>query len=455
VLVPVSLKPFIPIADTPFMAISVAQFNALTKGPESASRRSAGTDRPEASCRGCGKRLSRTFIDLGSSPLANSYLEPPALCRMEPFYPLHAFVCERCFLVQLESFEAPDAIFSDYAYFSSYSSSWLKHAECYVEMMMRRRDLGPWSRVVEIASNDGYLLQYFLQRGVGVLGIEPAVNVAKVARERGIRTETVFFGLEQARRIHDSYGAADLIVGNNVLAHVPDLNDFVAGVAALLAGGGLATFEFPHLLRLIDKAQFDTIYHEHFSYFSLLAVEPVFARHGLEVVDVEELSTHGGSLRLYVSHRKNIPSAGTAVGALREQELAAGLSTLNAYSAFAAQVARRKRALLHFLITAADEGKQVVGYGAPAKGNTLLNYCGVGPDLLAYTVDRSPHKQGRFLPGSRIPIFAPEKIVETRPDVVLILPWNLKDEIAGEMRVVRSWGGTFVVPIPEMSVVSS
>jgi SAM-dependent methyltransferase len=441
------------MADTPIMAISVAQFSALTKAPEAASGLSPGAGRPAACCRGCGKRLSRTFIDLGSSPLANSYLEPLGLSRMEPFYPLHAFVCEHCFLVQLESFEAPDAIFSDYAYFSSYSSSWLKHAERYVEMMMRRRELGPTSRVVEIASNDGYLLQYFLQRGVSVLGIEPAANVAQVARGRGIRTETVFFGLEQARRIHGSYGAADLIVGNNVLAHVPDLNDFVAGVAALLGRRGVATFEFPHLLRLIDKGQFDTIYHEHFSYFSLLAIEPVFERHGLEVVDVEQLATHGGSLRLYVSHRGGKPLAGTAVQTLRQQEAAAGLSTLSAYSTFADQVARRKRDLLVFLITAADEGKQVVGYGAPAKGNTLLNYCGVGPDLLAYTVDRSPYKQGRYLPGSRIPIFAPDKIVETRPDVVLILPWNLKDEIAQEMSVIRSWGGTFVVPIPEMSAV--
>jgi len=456
----------VPIADTEVMVMSVTQLEALTRDAAPSARSQSeskpppwssdiASDRPGARCRSCSKVLNRTFIDLGTSPLANSYLEPPALNRMEAFYPLRAFVCESCFLVQLETFEAPDVIFSDYAYFSSYSSSWLKHAEQYVETMLRRRGLGPSSRVVEIASNDGYLLQYFMRHGVGVLGVEPAANVATVARERGIPTETVFFGLEQARRIRGEYGTADLIVGNNVLAHVPDLNDFVAGVAALLDPSGLATFEFPHLLRLIEKTQFDTIYHEHCSYFSLLAVEPVFERHGLELVDVEELSTHGGSLRLHAAHRQNVPTASSAVGALREREVAAGLSTLTAYSAFADRVARRKRQLLHFLISAADEGKQVVGYGAPAKGNTLLNYCGVGPDLLAYTVDRSPHKQGRYLPGSRIPIFAPEKILETRPDVVLILPWNLKDEIALEMSVVRSWGGTFVVPIPEMSVVAS
>jgi hypothetical protein len=304
------------------------------------------------------------------------------------------------------------------------------------------------SRVVEIASNDGYLLQYFVAAGVPVLGVEPAANIAAVAVERGIPTESVFFGAVEAHSIRSRHGRADLIVGNNVLAHVPDLHDFVSGVAILLAADGLATFEFPHLLRLIDEAQFDTIYHEHFSYFSLLAVEPVFERHGLRVVDVDELPTHGGSLRLHVARLD--ASSTPAVAALRTREVAAGLRSLETYRTFGEGVKRRKRELLRFLIDAADAGKTVAGYGAPAKGNTLLNYCGVGPDLLPFTVDRSPHKQGRYLPGCRIPIYAPEHLIAARPDFVLILPWNLRVEIAAEMSIVHSWGGQFVVPIPRV-----
>ena len=404
-------------------------------------------------CRHCGAPLVHTFCDLGMSPLANSYPSPNDRAGMEPFYPLHAFVCGGCFLVQLQEFETPEAIFSDYAYFSSYSRSWLAHAEAYTREMISRLGLGPHSQVVEIASNDGYLLQYFVQAGIPVLGVEPAENVARAAQVKGIPTRIAFFGSETAAVLSGEGIQADLLLGNNVLAHVPRLHDFVSGLKALLKPGGVITMEFPHLLRLMQETQFDTIYHEHFSYFSFLAVEQVFASNGLRIFDVQQLPTHGGSLRIFAAHADDAthPSGENGL-ALRTAEAEAGLEELETYCQFADKVKATKRHLLSFLIDARERGKTVVGYGAPAKGNTLLNYCGVRSDLLDYTVDLSPHKQGRMLPGVRIPIAHPDRIRETRPDYVLILPWNLKDEIMQQMAHVRSWGGSFVVPIPEVRV---
>jgi SAM-dependent methyltransferase len=405
-------------------------------------------------CRFCSAPLVLSFADLGMSPLSNSYLKPEQLQRMEPFYPLHAWVCGSCFLVQLEEFETPEHIFSDdYAYFSSYSDSWLEHCRAYTESMRARFGYSPQSLVVEIASNDGYLLQYFVKSGIPVLGIEPAANVARAAEEKGVPTLVRFFGAETARRLAAEGRQADLLLGNNVLAHVPDLNDFVRGMAILLKPHGVITMEFPHLLRLIKENQFDTIYHEHFSYFSFLNVEKVFAAHGLTLFDVEEIPTHGGSLRIFGRHAADAskPVSGR-VAKLRQDETDAGLDRVATYSAFAEQIKATKRALLRFLIEAKEESKKVAGYGAPAKGNTLLNYCGARADLVEYTVDRSPHKQGLFLPGTHIPIYAPERLAETRPDYVLILPWNLKDEIVGQMAHVRSWGGKFVLPIPRVTV---
>ena len=389
------------------------------------------------------------------SPLSNAYLGPDQVHCMEPFYPLHAWVCGSCFLVQLEEFESPERIFSDYAYFSSYSDSWLEHARRYAEMMTVRFAYGPSSFVAEIASNDGYLLQYFRQRGIHVLGIEPAVNVAAEAERKGIPTLVKFFGTDTASELVASGKKADLLIGNNVLAHVPRLNDFVEGMRIFLAPGGVITMEFPHLLRLMEGNQFDTIYHEHFSYFSLVVAERVFAAHRLTVFDVEEIPTHGGSLRIFARHAANSSlTISSRVGGLRAREHGMGLERAETYAAFAEKVRATKRSLLRFLIDARESGKRVAGYGAPAKGNTLLNYCGVRTDLLEYTVDRSPHKQGQFLPGTHIPIHAPEKIRETQPDYVLILPWNLKDEIIEQMADVRSWGGRFVVPIPEVKVIA-
>lgn len=406
-----------------------------------------------ASCRFCGHPLSRSFADLGMSPLANSYVPPERLRAMEPFYPLHAYVCERCLLVQLEEFESPERIFGDYAYFSSCSPSWLEHARVYADRMTARFGVDPAWQVIEIASNDGYLLRNFKTRGIPVLGIEPAANVARVAIDAGIPTEVRFFGRETARALVDAGRQADLLIGNNVLAHVPDLNDFVGGLALVLKERGILTMEFPHLLRLIEHTEFDTIYHEHFSYFSLLTVEKVFAAHGLALFDVEELPTHGGSLRIYAQRADDGSRAPTGrLADLREQERSAGLTDLRTYDAFAEKVRETKRKLLAFLIEARREGKRIVGYGAPAKGNTLLNYCGVRGDFLDYVVDVSPHKQGRFLPGTHLPIDAPERIFETRPDYVLILPWNLKEEIMRQMAGIREWGGSFVVPIPEPAV---
>ncbi len=405
-------------------------------------------------CRFCGSPLTLSFADLGMSPPSNSYLKPEQLDRMERFYPLHAWVCGKCFLVQLEEFESPEEIFSDYAYFSSYSDSWLKHAKAYTEAMAKRFSLGPSSFVVEIASNDGYLLQYFVERGVPVLGIEPAANVAAVAEKKGVPSLVKFFGVKTAQELVASgRQRPDLMLGNNVLAHVPDLNDFVAGMKILLAPGGVVTMEFPHLLRLMHENQFDTIYHEHFSYISFVVAERVFAAHGLTLFDVDEIPTHGGSLRIYARHAENAAlPVSPKVAELRGREQAAGLERADTYLSFAEQVRATKRSLLKFLISARESGKRVAGYGAPAKGNTLLNYCGVRTDLIEYTVDRSPHKQGHFLPGVHIPVYGPERIRETRPDYVLILPWNIKDEVMAQMADVRTWGGKFVLPVPEVRV---
>ncbi len=401
-----------------------------------------------STCRFCAAPLTHTFVDLGMSPFANSIVAERDLNRMEPFYPLHARVCARCFLVQLDEFEPPESIFADYVYFSSYSSTWLDHAARYAEYATGRFGLGPDNFVVEVASNDGYLLQYFAQRGVPVLGVEPAANVAEVARAKGIPTEVRFFGRETARRLA-SRRRADLLIGNNVLAHVPDLNDFVAGIATLLAPHGVATLEFPHLLRLIEEEQFDTIYHEHFSYFSLATAERVFAGHGLTLIDVEELPTHGGSLRIFAAHAGDVAER---VHELRAREEAGGLGDVDTYTSFGARARRAKWEILAFLIEAKDAGETIVGYGAPAKGNTLLNFCGIGTDFIDYTVDRNPHKQGRYLPGTHIPILPPQQIGRTRPDIVFILPWNLRDEIIEEMSFVRDWGGRFLVRSPELQV---
>ncbi len=404
-------------------------------------------------CRFCQAPLRVSFVDLGMSPLCQRHIHAHELNAMEPFFPLHAYVCESCFLVQLGEYVAPEEIFGFYHYFSSYSDSWLAHAKRYTEQMIARLGLDANSRVAEIASNDGYLLQYFAERGIPCLGIEPAANVAEAARARGIETVSRFFGTETARSLRAERGPVDLLLGNNVLAHVPDLNDFVAGMAEFLAPSGTITMEFPHLLRLMAENQFDTIYHEHFSYFSFTVVEKVFAAHGLALVDVEELPTHGGSLRIYARHAgPATPEPSPAVRALRRQEAAAGVSSLEFYRSFAERVEATKRKLLSFLIEAREHGKTVAGYGAPGKGNTLLNYCGIRSDLVSYTVDRSPMKQGTFLPGTRIPVYAPERIDETRPDYLLILPWNLVEEITRQMSRIREWGGRFVVPIPEVRV---
>lgn len=405
-------------------------------------------------CRFCGTELRQTFVDLGLTPLSNSFLTLEQLNQKEAVYPLHARVCEKCFLVQLEEFETPESIFSDYAYFSSYSESWLRHARAYSEAMINRFDLNSGSQVVEIASNDGYLLQYFLKQDIPVLGIEPAANVAAAAEQKGIPTLTKFFGVSLATELRAEGRSADLLLGNNVLAHVPNLNDFVAGLKILLKPNGVITMEFPHLMRLISGNQFDTIYHEHFSYFSFLTVEEIFARHGLRLFDVEELSTHGGSLRIYAQHQESAGRETTSrVAQLKLSELEAGARRLETFQTFGKQTEETKRALLDFLGKVKREGGSVVGYGAPAKGNTLLNYCDIGRDIIDYTVDLNPHKQGRFLPGSHIPIYSPDRINETRPDYVMILPWNLREEIMSQWERIREWGGQFVVPIPSVEVI--
>ena len=406
-----------------------------------------------AGCRFCGAALQHTFVDLGMSPLCESFLTRAQLNQMEPFYPLHAYVCERCFLVQVEEYVRPEHIFSEYAYFSSYSDAWLQHAKSYTDMIVSRLGLNGSSRVVELGSNDGYLLQYFVQRGIPVLGVEPATNVAAVAVDKGVPTTTRLFGRDSARTLVNEGVQADLIIGNNVLAQVTDLNGFVAGMKLLLKPGGVITMEFPHLLRLMNEHQFDTIYHEHFSYFSFVTVAQIFAAHGLTLFDVEELWTHGGSLRIYAQHAEDgARPLAPRVGTLLAREKAAGLDRLERYADFTEQVAETKRKLLEFLISAKRQGRSIAGYGAPGKGNTLLNYCGIRTDFLDYTVDRNPYKHGRFLPGTHVPIFPPEKIKETRPDYLLILPWNLKDEIMAQMAQIRTWGGQFVIPIPALEV---
>jgi hypothetical protein len=404
-------------------------------------------------CRFCAAALNVTFVDLGMSPLCQTHIEPHELNMMERFYPLRAWVCESCYLVQLEEYVSPDQIFSDYAYFSSYSDSWVEHARNYAHGMITRLGLGAKSLVMEIASNDGYLLQHFKVRGVPCRGIEPAANVAEVAVAKGIPTTVKFFGRKTATEVAQEYGRADLLLGNNVLAHVPDINDFVGGMSVLLKQGGVITMEFPHLLKLMDENQFDTIYHEHFSYLSFTTVEKIFAHHGLRLFDVDQIPTHGGSLRIYGCHAKDETHPNTlAVQQLRQEEAARGLTGLAAYGAFERLVKETKRKLLSFLIDVRQQGKSIVGYGAPGKGNTLLNYCGIRTDFLDYTVDRSPHKQGRYTPGTHIPIVDPERIRATRPDYVLILPWNLQSEITKQHSYIKEWGGRFVVPIPTVKV---
>jgi SAM-dependent methyltransferase len=405
-------------------------------------------------CLFCASELTTTVVDLGMSPLCENFLDRSQLNGMEPFYPLHVYVCGTCWLVQVEEYVDPEGLFAvDYRYYSSYSESWLRHAETYVELATQRLGLGSDHLVVELGSNDGYLLQYFVQRGIPVLGIEPAGTIAEVANAKGVRTVAEFFGRTMAERLVAEDRRADLVVGNNVLAQVPDPNDFVAGIATLLAPGGTVTIEFPHLVRLVEENQYDTIYHEHFSYFSFSTVSTIFAAHGLTVFDVEELPSHGGSLRIWARHTDGDPRPLTErARELLDREEALGVRTTAYYESFARRVEATKRRLLEFLITAKDQGKTVVGYGAPGKGNTLLNYCGIRTDLLEYTVDRNPHKHGRFTPGTHIPIHAPERLLETRPDYVLILPWNLTTEIVESMSWVREWGGKFVVPIPEVRV---
>lgn len=394
-------------------------------------------------------------MDLGASPLAQSFLSQHQLNQMEPFYPLHVYVCGKCFLVQIQEFVAPENIFSDYLYFASYSDSWLAHARAYTKEMVQRFPLNEKSLVVEIASNDGYLLQYFVEKKIPVLGIEPAANVATVAVQKGVPSLVKFFNSDTARELVAKGQRADLLLGNNVLAHVPDINDFVTAMKILLKPAGVITMEFPHLMRLMEENQFDTIYHEHFSYFSFLAVEKIFAAHGLTPFDVQELPTHGGSLRIFARHAEDSSKpVGSSVTELRARELSAGFDRLATYSRFGEQAKETKRKLLEFLIHAKQSGKRIAAYGAAAKGNTLLNYCGIRTDFIDYVVDRSPHKQGKYLPGVRIPIYPPEHIRETRPDYLLILPWNLKEEIMKSNAYLWGWGGRFVVPIPEVIVYS-
>ena len=408
-------------------------------------------------CRFCGAHLEHTFVNLGASPIANDYRNVPQLSEMEPFYPLHVKVCDRCLLVQVADCISARHIFSDsYAYFSSFSDSWLAHARAYVEMITDRLQLGPQHHVIEVACNDGYLLQYFVAKGIPVLGIEPTANTAAAAEKKGIPTVMKFLGEVTAQELVRGGRQADLVIGNNVLAHVPDINDFVEGLRLLLKPTGVLTMEFPHLLQLMAHNQFDTIYHEHYQYLSLRVVEKIFGAHGLTVFDVEELPTHGGSLRIYARLTSNESPPGTRrLADLRQRELRAGYDRLDAYLSFTERVKETKRKLLEFLIAAKRNGKTIVGYGAPAKGNTLLNYCGVRTDFIDYTVDRSPHKQKLFLPGTHIPIHHPDKIRETKPDYVLILPWNIKDEIMQQMAFIREWGGEFVVPIPEVRIYTS
>jgi SAM-dependent methyltransferase len=407
---------------------------------------------PGMRCRFCGTTVRHVFVDLGMAPLGESFLTATQLHQREPFYPLRVHVCEQCFLVQLAEYVSPAEIFSEYAYFSSYSRSWVEQARAYAEQMRRRLPLTDRSFVIEIASNDGYLLQHFVRAGIPVLGIEPAANVAATARKRHVPTRSAFFGVEVAEELALAGECADLLIGNNVLARVPDLNEFVKSLKIALKPDGIITMEFPHLMRLMEGIQFDTIYHEHLSYFSLLTVERLFEAHGLAIDDVEELPTHGGSLRIYARHSEAGTEAGEAVRQLRRREEHAGLNRVQSYGHFASRVSETKRRLLEFLIDVKRQGKSIVGYGAPGNGNTLLNYCGIRSDFIDYTVDRNPYKHYKFLPGTHIPVFPPERIQATRPDYVLILPWNLEEEIVEQMRYIRAWGGRCVIPIPEVRV---
>lgn len=412
-----------------------------------------GMDESVKKCRFCGEPLTKTFIDLGLSPLSNSYVESKDLQKGQMMYPLHAYVCAKCFLVQLEEFESPSAIFSEYAYFSSFSESWLLHVKKYTEDMLTRFSLNPKSLVIEIASNDGYLLQYFKKQFVPVLGIEPAANVAEYAVKKGIPTVTEFFGVQLSKKLCAQGKMADLLLGNNVLAHVPNINDFVAGMKILLNRDGIITMEFPHLLNLIQKNQFDTIYHEHFSYLSLHTTESIFEAHGLKIFDVQEWPTHGGSLRIFACHENCVKyPRENAVRELLKKEYELGVDDLKLYDNFTGQIQSLKRSLLSLMIQLKNEGKQIAAYGAPAKGNTLLNYCGIRTDFIDYTVDKNPHKQGKFLPGTQIPIFSPEKLSETKPEYILIMPWNLKEEIIEQLEYARLWGAKFILPIPKVEV---
>lgn len=406
-------------------------------------------------CRFCGNRLDHTFIDLGMSPLCESYLKADQVNQMEPFYPLHVYVCGECFLVQLQEYVPPKDIFNEYAYFSSYSTSWCRHAKAYADTIIERLGLAKKSRVVEIGSNDGYLLEHFVARGIPVVGVEPAANVAEAAKTKGVPTLVEFFGKDTAEDMAAKGHYADLLIANNTLAQIPDINDCIAGMKILLAPNGVITVEFSHITQLIEGNQFDTVYHEHFYYFSFAAAERIFASHGLSIFDVDQLPTHGGSLRIYARHDKHCENAVTdRVRQLKVREEAQGVTDLAYYRSFTERVHATKHHLLEFLIGAKREGKSVVGYGAPGKGNTLLNYCGIRTDLLEYTVDRNPYKQGKFLPGTHIPIHHPRVIVETKPNYVLILPWNIKDEVIEQNAFIGDWGGRFVIPIPELNILT-
>ncbi|MBF0408691.1 MAG: class I SAM-dependent methyltransferase [Candidatus Riflebacteria bacterium] len=404
-------------------------------------------------CRFCQKPLKNVFVDLGMTPLSNSYLSSEMLYQMEPYYPLKAFVCDNCYLVQLQEFETPEQIFRDYSYFSSYSKSWLEHSKKYADESVKRHSLNKNNLVMELACNDGYLLQYFQKHGIPVLGIEPAKNVAIEAEKIGIPVITEFFGTKLAWSLTEQGKKPDLLVANNVLAHVPDLNDFVRGIKIILNTNGTATFEFPHIYRLLEHKQFDTIYHEHFSYFSFLTVTEVFKRHGLMVYDVDELQTHGGSIRVYVTHQESPKPITQKVTELIQREKNEGFGTLEKYLSFQRSADIIRWNTLSFLIDAANKGKKVLGYGAPAKCNTFFNFCGIRRDLVPFTTDISPHKQGLYLPGSHIPIHSPEVILSEKPDYLFILPWNIKDEIISQMSAIRQWGGKFVIAIPELKII--
>ena len=405
-------------------------------------------------CRFCNSELTRKFVNLGMSPLANSYLRSDQINQMEPYYPLHAFVCNKCLLVQLEEFETPEHIFTNYAYFSSYSQTWVKHAEDYANTAINRFNLDKNSQVIEIASNDGYLLQNFQKRNIPILGIEPAANVAKVAKEKGIPTLIKFFGAETANKVSSEGKQADLLIVINVMPHVPNLIDFVKGMKIILKPGGIITIQFSaYLLQLIQQNEFDTVYHEHFSYFSLITIQKILSANGLEIFDVEELSIHGGSLRIYVKHMENnVLTTSESVNQIIQKEKQFGLDNILTYEKFQEQVIKSKQKTWEFFIMAKNSNKKIVCYGAPAKGNTFLNYCGIGTDFIDYTVDINPHKQGLFLPGTHIPIKKPEDIQRTKPDYLLILAWNLKDEIMNQMGYIRDWGGKFVVLVPEVKI---